>query len=262
MKFGDIRCLMDVTRICCILWHPLSCFRLMISCDILKYTHEMTLLKVLLLKFYKLTWPTCRQTGLWSLLKRLGGEICTLWSSNCSMLYLGVWYLLWGKTTACRCTSCRWWRSTRDICMVAEQWRYQPCQSNKCHTISYTDASECFTMYIMKFAPHHLIKRRQAAGFVVWKMDWMVLMFYCTLISQETSPVVIKSRFKVHTGAGHRYLFSQWQFTTKTQIQRCTHWSDRSHKDHHCRLFRVSTEYLCSPWQQHPSVEWRPKQPI
>ena len=49
--------------------------------------------------------------------------------------------------------------------MVAERWRYQPCQSDKCHTISYTDASECFMMYIMKFPPHHLIKRRQAAEF-------------------------------------------------------------------------------------------------
>ena len=42
-------------------------------------------------------------------------------------------------------------------------------------------------------------------------MDWMVLMFYCTLISQKTSPVVFKSRFKVHTGASPRYLFSQSQ---------------------------------------------------
>ena len=50
-----------------------------------------------------------------------------------------------------------WWQNN-DV-------NYQQCQSNKCHTISYTDASECFTMYIMKFAPHHLIKRRQAAEF-------------------------------------------------------------------------------------------------
>ena len=32
-------------------------------------------------------------------------------------------------------------------------------------TQSVTNASECFTMYIMKFTPHHLIKRRQATEF-------------------------------------------------------------------------------------------------